>query len=72
MKRFRVQEAAARRIEDIYRYSVEHWGEAQANTYIRGLFEACDGIASGETVSRPIPAEFGVRGHFFRYRKHFV
>ena len=68
----RIQRAAARRIGDIYRYSRERWGEAQAEAYITGLFEAFEGVATGAIVSRPVPAEFGVDGYVFRYRRHFV
>ena len=68
----RVQDAAALRIQEIYRYSGEHWGEPQADAYITGLFEAFDGIATGAVISRPVPAEFGVDGYVFRYRKHFI
>ena len=68
----RVQKAAALRIEEIYRYSHERWGEAQAEAYVTGLFEAFEGIATGTVASRPVPAEFGVDGYVFRYRRHFV
>lgn len=68
----RVQKAAALRIDEIFAYSHEHWGQAQAEAYVTGLFAAIDGLASERTRSRPIPAEFGVEGYFFRYRAHFV
>ena len=68
----RVQDAAAVRIDEIYRYTRERWGEAQADAYIRGLFEAFEGIASGAVTSRPVPAEFEVDGYVFRYERHFV
>ena len=68
----RVQRAAALRIEEIYRYSRERWGEAQAKDCLTGLFEAFEGIANGAVASRPVPAEFGVDGYVFRYRRHFV
>lgn len=66
------QEATAVRIEEIYNYSAAEWGEAQAGNYVNGLFEAFDNISTGALVSRPVPAEFGVDGYFFRYRKHYV
>ena len=34
--------------------------------------EAFDRIESGGVASKPIPAEFGVEGFFFRYEHHFV
>ena len=68
----RVQEAAAIRIDEIYRYSRDRWGEAQAEACVTGLFEAFEGIASGAIASHPVSAEFGVDGYVFRYRRHFV
>jgi plasmid stabilization system protein ParE len=70
--RVRVQEAASFRLEEIYRYTRDRWGEQQAERYITGLFEAFDGIDSHATPSKPIPAEFDVDGYFFRYERHVV
>ena len=68
----RVQEAAAVRIDEIYRYTRDRWGTAQADAYITGLFEAFGRIGASSIRSRPIPAEFGVKGYVFRYERHFV
>lgn len=68
----RVQQAASHRLDDIYRYSLERWGEAQADRYVTALFDAFARIGTHGVISRPIPAEFGVDGCVFRYEKHFV
>ena len=73
----RIQEAASVRLDEIYRYTRETWGEAQAETYINGLFSAfvqieTRGVHSRAVHSRAVPAEFGVEGYFFRYERHFV
>ncbi len=68
----RVQESASYRLDEIYRYTRDRWGARQANRYTTGLFEAFDGIETRKTKSRPIPAEFGIEGYFFRYEQHFV
>lgn len=68
----RIQEAASLRLDDIYRYTRDRWGEAQADRYITGMFEAFDRIDTHGILSKPIPAAFGVEGYFFRYEKHFV
>jgi len=68
----RVQEAASVRLDEIYRFTRDRWGEAQAESYITGLFAAFDHIETRGVVSRPVPAEFGVEGYFFRYERHFV
>jgi toxin ParE1/3/4 len=68
----RIQEGASHRLDDIYRYTRDRWGDDQAETYITGLFAAFDKIADHDVASKPIPAEFGVEGFFFRYERHFV
>lgn len=67
-----IQEAASWRLDEIYRYTRDRWGTEQADRYIAGLFEAFDGIETHRTSSRPIPAELGIEGYFFRYERHFV
>lgn len=68
----RIQEAASYRLDEIYRYTRDRWGTQQANRYVTGLFETFNGIADHRTSSRPVPAEFGIEGFFFRYERHFV
>lgn len=72
MTAVRVQERASSRLDEIYRYTVSEWGEAQAERYITGLFESFDRIDTHGVISRPVPAEFGVEGFFYRFEKHFV
>jgi toxin ParE1/3/4 len=69
---FRVQDGAGRRLDQIYAYTRETWGEVQAERYIRGLFERFEAIASRRFAWRAIPAEFGVDGYVCRYEKHFI
>ena len=68
----RVQEAASLRLDEIYRYTRNRWGPEQADRYITELFAAFDRIASHGVASRPIPADFGVDGFYYRYERHFV
>ncbi|PIE37291.1 MAG: plasmid stabilization protein [Gammaproteobacteria bacterium] len=72
MTAIRIQQGASHRLDDIYRYTRDRWGEDRAEQYISGLFTAFERIESRGVVSRPIPAEFGVEGFFFRYERHFV
>ena len=72
MASVRVQEAASHRLDEIYRYTRDRWGVQQAERYITGLFEAFGKIETLAVMSRPVPAEFGVDGYFFRYERHFV
>src|SRR5690606_32950068 len=68
----RVQEAATVRLDEIYRYTRDRWGEAQAETYLTGLFAAFEKIETSGVMSWPVPAEFGVAWYFFLYERHFA
>ncbi len=72
MAAVRIQAAASHRLDEIYRYTRDHWGAEPADSYITGLFEAFAKIGTHGVVSRPVPAEFGVDGFCFRYERHFV
>jgi len=58
----RVQEAASVRLCEIYRYTRDRWGGAQADPHVNGLFAAFEQIGARGVASRPVPAEFGVEG----------
>ena len=68
----RVQESASLRLDEIYRYTRDRWGQEQADRYITGLFADFEKIDNHGVASRPIPAEFGIGGYYFRYAHHFV
>lgn len=68
----RVQEAASHRLDEIYRYTRDRWGEDRAEQYVLGLFAAFARIEDHGTMSRPVPAPFGVEGYVFRYERHLV
>jgi toxin ParE1/3/4 len=72
VSRFRVQSAAIQRIDEIYRYTAETWGEAQAERYLRGLFERFEAIAARRFPWRPVVAAFGVDGFVCRYEQHLI
>lgn len=72
MSTFRVQAGAAHRLDEIYRYTADSWGESQADQYIRGLFARFEAIAARAFPWRPVPAEFGVEGFVCHYEKHLI
>ena len=72
MSGFRVQRVAGNRLDEIYVYTRDLWGEAQAERYINGLFACFEAIANKEFPWRAIPAEFGVSGFVCRYEHHFI
>ena len=69
---YRVAAIAGQRLDEIYAYTRDTWGEAQAETYVRRLFDCFARIARRETTSRAILAEFGVDGFYVRYEHHYI
>lgn len=72
MTAVRVQEAAGRRLDEIYVYTRENWGDEQADRYMRALFAQFDRIATRAVPWRAIPADFGVDGYFCRFEHHYI
>lgn len=68
----RIQKAASIRLDEIYRYTRDQWGEARADAYIRDLFLAFERIETNGVRSKPIPGEFGVSGYYFRHQRHVI
>jgi toxin ParE1/3/4 len=69
---FRVQLSAGERLDEIFTYSLEVSGQAQAEKYLRGMFERFEEIAARAFPWSPIPAEFGVDGYVCKYGRHFI
>jgi toxin ParE1/3/4 len=72
MAGFRVSERAGHRLDEIYVYTRDMWGEAQAEHYITGLFARFEDIAARAIPWRMIPAEFGVEGFYCRHEHHYI
>lgn len=72
MADFLIYKAASLRLDLIYHYTREHWGDKQADAYIHGLFSVFQSIADQTILSRPVPAELGVDGYFCRYKRHYI
>ena len=72
MSGYQLEPLANARIDEIYIYTRERWGEDQAWRYLRGLFDRFDAIADRRVPWRVIPADFGTRGYFCRYEHHTI
>ncbi len=72
MSGFRVQRVAGHRLDEIYAYTRDKWGEGQAERYIQEMFARFEAIAAREFPWRAVPAEFGVSGFVCKYERHFI
>jgi toxin ParE1/3/4 len=72
MSGFQIQRAAGNRLDEIYVYTRDTWGDAQAQRYIKDIFAQFEAIAARQFPWRAIPAEFEVSGFVCRYQQHFI
>jgi toxin ParE1/3/4 len=72
MTSFTVSAIAGQRLDEIYVYTRDTWGEAQAESYVRELFRCFDRIVRRDQVWRVVPAEFGVDGFYCRHAHHYI
>ena len=68
----RIQEAASVRLDEIYRYTRDTVGRGAGRNLHHRLVRRLRADRNTRCHSRPVPAEFGVEGYFFRYERHFV
>lgn len=52
MGRYTLSPAAQADLENIWDYTVERWGEAQAEDYTRNIQAACEALSEGTMISR--------------------
>ena len=70
--KFRFYPKANKRLDEIWQYTVERWDDAQAENYVRGLFDALEEKSRRRHLRRLVK-ESGFHGvYFFRYEHHFV
>ncbi|WP_226584427.1 type II toxin-antitoxin system RelE/ParE family toxin [Acuticoccus sediminis] len=63
MTPYRFTSSAHEDLVDIWLYTQETWGEAQADLYQDALHRCCERIASGEVKARSLPGLERVRLH---------
>lgn len=68
----RFYSAARIRLNQIWDYSLGQWGEDEAESYVRGLFELIDSLDLLRHEWRPVKRERFKSVFFVRYRHHFV
>lgn len=72
MKAYFIETSANAAIDDLYAYTIERWGEEQADKYLSGLFARFEAIVSKEILWRPVRPEFEIEAWVTRYEHHFV
>lgn len=67
--RFELSERAAQDIRAIIRYTLEHFGRAQMDDYVGGLYASFELLGDNPLIGRVVP-ETAIR--FYTFRMHYV
>lgn len=70
MSSFRLTPRARAQPEDIYDYTIRHWGRAQADNYARLIQSACENIGSCDPRLKPVPRRSNC--YMFRAGSHVI
>jgi toxin ParE1/3/4 len=71
MTAIRYTPTAQRQLDEIWAYSMAHWGEARTNRYLMAIEEAIEAVASGRRRARPC-ADLWPRLKFVRSGSHNI
>jgi toxin ParE1/3/4 len=64
--------AARARILEIWDYTEKKWGEDQADSYVRGLVDAINGLSEERRRWKPVRDEALTGLFFFHHRHHYI
>lgn len=59
MTRFRLSDRARRDLAEIYAFTFERWGRAQADAYTNKLIDCCAGLGRFNALLRRVPGRPG-------------
>ncbi len=69
---FKLSPLARRQIEDIWLYTERNWGEAQADTYVNGLFDLLESLPKKKHLWRAVPHDALHGALCASYREHVI
>ncbi len=78
MARYKFFKTADRQQDQILDYTVQHWGQAQAEKYIRGLHTHLQRLADRQLPwhalpqTLAVPQDLDIPVYFSRYEKHIL
>ena len=64
--------AAESRLIEIWDYTLEKWGEKQADAYVRGLVKAIHSLAGNRRLWRKVPDKTLAGIWFARHEHHYI
>jgi len=72
MAKYVIYKPANTTLDEIWQYSVENWGEQQAEVYIEGLFDTLQKAADREMLWRKLREQIMLDAYFVKYQRHYL
>ena len=69
---YELSELARSNVKEIARYTIDHFGEAQADEYLDGLFYSFDLLTDNPKMGRNVHSDLSGNLRRFTYRSHYV
>ncbi len=68
---YRLTESAAADLTNIWQYTYEQWGEGQADRYLYGIDNCCNGLGDKPLLGKPC-AELDPDLRVYRFEHHYI
>jgi len=72
MSKCAVFKPANETLDEVWRYSLDNWGQKKAEEYIKGLFATMQKAASRETLWRGLREQTNLEVYFVKYLRHYL
>lgn len=72
MSKYVIFKPANETLDEVWRYSLERWGQKKAEEYIEGLFATMQKTASREILWRSVLSQTSLDAYFVKYQRHYL
>ena len=72
MSKYVIFKPANETLDEVWRYSLDNWGQKKAEEYIEGLFATIQKAASREIFWRGLREQTNLEVYFVKYQRHYL
>ena len=72
MPKYVIFKPANETLDEVWRYSLDSWGQEKAEEYIEGLFATIQKVASREILWRRLREQTNLEVYFVKYQRHYL
>ena len=72
MTKYVIFKPANETLDEVWRYSLDNWGQKKAEEYIEGLFATIQKAASREIFWRGLREQTNLEVYFVKYQRHYL